>query len=94
MGMLKANGLLTPELQKWGKQDITELQSTVPTINEKIMNAVTGFKAKLRSVTGYGKPGFVKTGCGFAEENAKIKAGLQKKKNIQMKLLFKQLNED
>ena len=83
MGMLKANGLLTPELQKWGKQDITELQSTVPTINEKIMNAVTGFKAKLRSVTGYGKPGFVKTGCGFAEENAKIKAGLQKKKNIQ-----------
>lgn len=53
------------------------------------MNAVTGFKAKLRSVTGYGKPGFVKTGCGFAEENAKIKAGLQKRKIFKMQSILK-----
>ena len=89
MGMLKGNKLENPELIKWGKQDITELVSEVPTINEKIMNGITGLKAKLRSVTGYGL-GEALYGHGrttvpddFAKKNEEIKQALNKNKNIQ-----------
>jgi hypothetical protein len=79
MGMLKGNKLETPELIKWGKQDITELINEVPTVNEKIMNGITGLKAKIRSVTGYGKT----PTSDFEKKNEEIKQALNKNKNIQ-----------
>ena len=79
MGMLSGNNLQNPELIKWGKQDITELVNEVPTINEKIMNGITGLKAKIRSVTGYG----ASVPTDFAKKNEEIKQALSKSKNIQ-----------
>ena len=80
MGMLKGNNLENPELIKWGKQDITHLVNEVPTINEKIMNGITGLKARFRSVTGYGAdiPN-------FQLRNQEIKDALNKSKNVQTK---------
>jgi hypothetical protein len=80
MGMLKGNNLINPELEKWGKQDITELISEVPTVNEKIMNAATGLKARIRSVTGYGP---LAPAVDFNKKNEEIKQALNTNKNIQ-----------
>ena len=79
MGMLKGNNLENPELIKWGKQDISELLNEVPTINEKIMNGITGLKAKFRSVTGYG----ANVPSDFQKKNEEIKQALRKQTNVQ-----------
>jgi hypothetical protein len=45
-GILAANGMLTPEVHSWVKQDVSQLLSKLPGYTKSVSNAITSLAAK------------------------------------------------
>lgn len=52
LNIVHANGLLTPSIQSWIKQDLAELAKDVPAMLPKVMNTVTDLGARFNQAIG------------------------------------------
>ena len=52
LNIVEANGLLTPDIRSWIKQDVAELAKDVPEMLPKVMNTVTDLGARFNQAIG------------------------------------------